>query len=33
MGMVGGAVGMTDKILYRNDISVEKSVENTTPAE
>merc|ERR1711871_1381816 len=33
MGILGGAVALTDKILYRNDITVEKTVENTTPAD
>lgn len=33
MGILGGAVALTDKILYRNDVTVEKTVENTTPAE
>jgi len=33
LGILGGAVALTDKILYRNDVTVEKTVENTTPAE
>jgi len=31
IGIVGGAVAISDKILYRNDISVETTVENTKP--
>jgi fermentation-respiration switch protein FrsA (DUF1100 family) len=33
MGIVGGGVALADKILYRNDIKADKTVENTTPAE
>jgi len=33
LSMVGTAVLATDKILYRNDIDVEASVENTTPSD
>ena len=31
LGMVGGGVGLTNKILYRNDIATEDNVENHTP--